>query len=279
MSGRLREMMTNLRKDPLLFSMGMLGIVLGAGLILFVAVRGSYLVEPEGHLRKAVTFDLALGILVLTMVLMERAAPMSKNGRRAWAGSLAGLVLYAYGMENIQILRGIDPRFTEVGSATDQILGGVFFLSALLIMVCFIVLAVRFFRRPTEGPDGPLLIALRYGSIACIIGFGVGIVISANSSASMGEAGNWLPLHALGFHGVQAVPLVALMLGWAGAETQVQRNAVHISGAAWLTVCIAVGAQTLGGRSVLEVSIAMIVAVAAFVVWGAAFTRAALEAV
>ncbi|MDX1396369.1 MAG: hypothetical protein R3195_18450 [Gemmatimonadota bacterium] len=276
MATRFREMVDNLRQDRLLFGVGLLGLILGAGLLIFIAVRGSALMAPEGQLRKAATFDIALGIFILTMILMERAAPMSRRGRRVWSGLLAFLVLYAYAMENVQILRGLDPRFSNVAGPTDQILGGVFFLSAVAIMLLFVALAVRFFRRSTAGPDGPLLLALRYGSVAALIGFTVGIVISANGTAEAGAAGNWLPLHALGFHGVQAVPLVALMLGWAGASAPDARRAVHFAGAAWLATCLAVGWQTLAGGGVLSPSLPIVVAALAFALWGATFARAAL---
>ena len=76
-------------------------------------------------------FDVAVGIYLLTLVLMVPLARFSRGGLWTWRISLALLSLYAFGMENVQIARGIDPRFTEVGSVQDQIMGGMFFLAVV----------------------------------------------------------------------------------------------------------------------------------------------------
>jgi hypothetical protein len=258
-----------------LFWTGMLGLALGSVCVIGMAFHG-VIVEPEGNLYKAASFDVAVGIYLLTLALITKVAAFTPRGLRRWRATLIGLALYGYGVETIQIFRGFDPRFSRVSSPLDQAIGGIFFLSAIGILVCFLVLMLRFFFRSTAGEGGALVLALRYGAAASILGFGVGITISMLGGAHVGDTGNLLPLHAAGFHGLQAVPIVALLLAWAGASEEESRRAVHLAGIAWLAICLAIGWQTWTGRSVLEPSPAMAVACTVLLVWALVVTRAFL---
>ncbi len=248
---------------------------LGGVCLAAMAVAGP-VVEPEGHLFKAATFDIALGIFLLTLGLIVPSAGFSERGRRRWRRLLIAMVIYVLAVENIQIFRGLDPRFSRVGSDLDRLVGGLFFFSALGIFIAFLILSARFFFRPTTGEGGVLVLALRYGTVASVAAFFVGITMSLHQGPGVGAAGNLLPLHAAGFHGLQAVPLVALLLTWAGTSSDLSRRAVHLAGLAWLTACAATAWQSFGGRSVLEVSPATVLAVLALAVWAFLFLRAAL---
>jgi hypothetical protein len=231
------------------------------------------IVEPEGNLYKAATFDIAVGIFLLTLALIARVAGVG----RAWRGSLVGLALFGYGVETIQIFRGYDPRFSRVSSPLDQAIGGIFFLSALGIMICFLALMARFFFRPTRGEGGALNLALRYGGVASLFAFGVGIAMSALGGPRVGESGNFLPLHAAGFHGLQAIPLVALLFAWARAPEAETRRAVHLAGVAWISACLAIAWQTSSGRSVLEPTAATGIALLVFLAWALVVSKALLR--
>ena len=241
------------RREWAVASMGVLGVVLGLGCAVAIGIRGAELVGTEGHLRKAMTFDIALGIYLLTLVLLLPLARFSRNGLRVWRTTQVLLVLYAYGMENLQIARGIDPRFTQVGTAVDQILGGVFFLSALGMIVLFAILAWKVLVRRMDGADGPLLLALRYAGVATFGAFAAGMWMSLISASRVGEA-SILPLHAVGFHGLQALPLVAILLAWAEMEPERAKAWIHAAGVAWLAACAGIAWQTVEGRPMLEIS-------------------------
>ena len=266
--GRLLRLYSHERP---LFWTGVLGIALGAVCFFGMAFHG-VIVEPEGNLYKAATFDIAVGLFLLTLGLIAR---ISDVGPR-WRWTLIGLALFGYGVETIQIFRGYDPRFSRASSPLDQAIGGVFFLSALGIMVCFLVLVMRFFLRPTTGERGALILALRYGTAASLLAFGVGIAMSALGGPRVGASGNLLPLHAAGFHGLQAIPLVALLLGWARVPEEKSRRAVHLSGIAWLAACVAIALQTSSGRSVLEPSVATAIAAAVLLAWALILAKALL---
>jgi len=254
-----------------LFWTGLLGIGLGAVCFLGMAFHG-VIVEPEGNLYKAASFDIAVGIFLLTLALVAQFAGVGAG----WRFCLVALALFGYGVETIQIFRGYDPRFSRVSSPLDQAIGGIFLLSALGILVCFLVLMARFFFRPTRGVDGALVLALRYGTVACLFAFGVGIAMSVLGGPRVGESGNLLPLHAAGFHGIQAIPLVALLLDWARVPPAESRRAVHLAGVLWIAACLAIAWQTSSGRSVLDPSPATAAALLALFAWAFILSKAVL---
>jgi hypothetical protein len=262
------------RREWLLTGAGVLGLLLGLACAVAIGARGSELVGAEGHLRKAMAFDAAVGIYLLTLVLLVPLARFSKGGLWTWRVSLALLSLYAFGMENVQIARGLDPRFTKVGSVADQILGGMFFLAATGMIVSFVVLACKVLARRMDGADGPLLLSIRYAALATMGAFAAGFWMSAAQGSRTGQA-SILPLHAVGFHGLQALPLVAILLTWAGVSSVRARPWIHAAGAAWLAACAAIAWQTAQGRPLTEPSLAVGVAVAALLAWAAVAALAA----
>lgn len=263
------------RRERALTAVALLGIVLGLGCAVAIGVRGTQLVGAEGHLRKAMAFDVAVGIYLLTLILLLPLARFSRGGLITWRTTLVLLTLYAYAVENIQIARGVDPRFTKVGTAADQILGGVFFLTAIGMIVTFSIVAWKVLTRRTDGADGPLLLAIRYGGVAVFGAFAAGMWMSAAQGSRTGAEGSILPLHAIGFHGMQALPLVAILLTWAGVAAHRQRPWIHAAGLAWVAACAAIAWQTAQGRSVFEMSAATGIAAGALLTWAVAAALAA----
>ncbi len=262
----LRLIMDAFAKERGMFRSGVLGIFLGIVGMIVMVIHGP-LIEPEGLLKKAISFDIALGIYVLTLLLFMPLAGFSDRGLHRWRGWHVGLVLLAYCLENIQIARGLDPRFTTHGSPIDQMLGGVFFLQANGLVVLFIILAVKIFRNKT--PSNPLLLmAARYAFAATLIAFAAGEWMSFAGGPISGAAGNILALHAVAFHGLQAVPLIALFLSWAGESETQGRRWVQIAGLMWFAACIVIGLQTYLGQSLFELSLLPLLTMAFLLLWG-----------
>jgi len=189
------------------------GIVVGFMCLAIIWLRGSAFVPPEGDLVKAATFDIAVGIYAMTLVFFVPGARFSPRGQKIWVNTTVAIMYFSFSLETIQILRGLDPRFSTAGSVIVQILGGMFFLTATSLVVLFVILTWKYFRR-REDAGSPLLLATRYGFAGVYAGFAAGFWLSANQGSEVGAAGNILPLHALGFHGMQAIPAVALLLMW-----------------------------------------------------------------
>jgi hypothetical protein len=271
-----RQLSASYGEERLLFGLGLLGICLGAIGLVLMAARGRT-IGPEGDLYKAASFSIAIGIYILTLILFIPFAGFSTRGLRWWRRWTIALGLYAYVVENIQIYRGLNPRFTRVGSVADNIVGTLFGFVALGLIVTFLFLTWRFFRSRNEVKNRLLLLAIRYGCVTTIFAFVAGMLMGANQGSQVGVAGSMLPFHAVGFHGLQAVPLVALLLSWAHMPSESARRWVHVAGLAWLGLMAAIAWQTFKGRSVLEPSLLMLVAGLLTFVWLLCAARAAIS--
>ncbi len=272
----MRSFFSHLVRERTLFCLGMIGVALAAGCTAIALLNHGLAIGAEGDLSKAITFTAAVGIYLLTLGFFVPLAEFSGRGLRRWHAWTVGLIAYAYGLETIQTLRGLDPRFTKVGAPWDQILGGVFFLVALGIIALFVILAVKLVRRGTLGAQGLVLLSIRYAIAATTIAFAAGIWMSAIAGRHVGAAGNILPLHAIGFHGLQAVPLVGWLLARSSISGPDARRWVHLAGAGWIAACLAIAWQTAAGQPITEFSTAMALAVFFVLAWSMIALRAAL---
>jgi hypothetical protein len=160
---------------------------------------------------------------------------------------MLGLVIFNYGMENVQAWRGLNPRFSEIAGPLDQMLGGFFFLAALGVMVLFFILMRGFFRPDALADHPPLRTALRYATAGVAVAYGVGITMSLVSSGRSLGAGDQMLAHAAGFHALQAVPVVALLLGASLPPSTHSRFWTRVAGAGWVALCLGLAVQALSG--------------------------------
>jgi hypothetical protein len=269
----IRQIVAAYREERSITATALAGIALGGLAFIVAGVRGS-MVLPEGDLMKPATFDIALGLFILSLIPWLPSSGFSDTARRRWRTWMIGLLIYAFAVETIQQFRGIDPRFSQAEPAS-QIFGAIFFASALGIMSLAVVLAARAFEMGTGGRRGLLVVAARWAAASMLIGFLAGFWLSANQGRLVGEAGNLLPLHAAGFHAVQAIPLVALMLAWSSVPVEASRRWVHLAGAAWAAACVAIWWQTALGRAVTDLATAAgVAAVGLLGFWALAAVRA-----
>jgi hypothetical protein len=265
------QLLATFREERGVTAVALGGIALGILTLVVAMVRGP-IVPPEGDLMKPATFDLAVGIFLLTLVPWLPVSGFTGAARRRWRRWMIGLGLYAFAIETIQQFRGIDPRFSRAEPAS-QLLGLLFFFTALGITTLAVALAARAFDRRTTGRRGLLVLAARWAAASMLIGFLAGIWLSANQGRFVGEAGNLLPLHAAGFHAVQAIPLVAWLLAWSAVPVGTAPRWVNIAGAAWAATCIAIWWRTASGRAVTDLSGAGMLPAALFGVWTIAAIR------
>jgi hypothetical protein len=260
------------RREPVLAAVGVAGLVVALLCLIAVAWRGSF-IPQEGKMSDAVTFTFGVGVFTLTMAAILPLAGYSVAAERRWRRTYLSFAVYGLVLEPVQALRGLDPRFSDAGGLLDVITGIIFGVLALVATIAFLFLGARFFRAEVLH-DRPLLrSALRYGSVAVTISFGVGILMSIVSGRVVGADGNLMAAHALGVHGIQAVPLVALGLLRAGSAVR-RGTWLHAAGIGWLVACSAALFQALLGLRPLEISIPSVVMVAGLAVWGAAGARA-----
>jgi hypothetical protein len=273
-SGAIRQLLATYAQLRSITLLGILGLVLAFGCAVVAAVHG-LMIAPEGDLTKAISFDGAVGIYLLTIALFVPLARFTPSGLRKWTGWTVALMLYAFGLETIQILRGFDPRFTRAGGTVDQVAGSLFLFVAIGVIVLFVILAAKLVRRKADGAEALVLLGIRYAAASTLIAFGAGVWMSAVQGRNFGAHGNILPLHALGFHALQGIPLVAWLLSRSGISNEMSRRWLHVAGTAWIAACVMVAVQTAIGQPVTEISPAIVSAAAAMLVWAVCFLQAA----
>ena len=258
-----------------MFLVSGLGVAIGLALLAYALMNGRF-IPPEGDLKKPIAFNIAVGIFTATQALLLPYSNLKDRGRARWRKWSIGALLFAFTVETTQQLRGIDPRFTQHGSGFDQALGGIFFLDALVVMTLFFIVVVSVMRRWKGERNDAVILSLRYAVAASFVGFGSGFVMSAVAGPRVGEA-SVLPVHALGFHGLQAVPLVALLLLWAGASRDSARLWTHIAGVSWILATLGVSWQTFTGVPLLRPSPAIALAAVFLAVYLVALGRATIS--
>jgi hypothetical protein len=253
--------------DRVLLAVGAAGLLVSLLCLVAVAVRGRF-IPPEGKMLDAATFTFGVAVFTLTVALLLPLAGYSSAAARRWRWAYCVFAVYGLVLESIQSFRGLDPRFTEAGGSVDGALGIIFGFTALLNTVVFVLLGLRFFRADALADRPVLRIGIRYGVVAVWLSFGVGILMSVISGRDVGDEGNLLLSHGLGVHGIQTVPLVALVLAW--SRMRLRRSWVHVAGIGWLAACTAALVQALLGRPPLDASVLTMVIVVGLAIWVAA---------
>lgn len=230
---------------------GLLGFVLAAVCGIWTLVNGGE-VSPGGDVSKAFSFDAALGIFLLSTAAILPLSAMGERSRFWFRRIYIGLALYSYGAETIQNFRGVNPRFVDSDSAFDQAAGNIFTFVALFLVLFYLYLGIQFFRSNVYKLRPEMAIGIRYAMIAVTVSFAAGIWISANQGRFTGVEGNIIWLHGLGFHALQAVPLVAWLVERTTANGRARRALVHTAGISYLLGLVAIGWQTAEGRALME---------------------------
>jgi hypothetical protein len=231
--------------DLPLLVLGAVGLIVAVVCFVAVLARGRYN-PPEGKMWEATTFSFGVAVFTLSVAFLLPLAGYSPAGRRRWRSAYFVFVVYGYLLEPIQAWRGLDPRFTEAGRELDLVLGIGFAATALLNTALFLVLGFRLFSSGVLTERPVVRLGIRYGVASVMLSFAVGAVMIANHGRMVGGGGNLMPAHGLGVHGLQAVPLVALGLAWAGMERGPD-GLIHAAGIGWLTAGFGALGQALSG--------------------------------
>jgi hypothetical protein len=269
----LRILAAAWNRELALVGTGLLGVALGLVGLIVLAALGRF-IPPEGDLGKPIAFNVALGVYLLTLAALVSLARFTTRFHRRWCAAQVVLTLGSFAIANIQTYRGIDPRFPQPGASLNQGVSILFGLLALGGAVTFLMFAVRLFRRRAEGAEGLMVLAARYGTVAALAGYASGLLMILVGGSRFGETGDILPSHALGFHGLQAVPAVAGLLILAHTPPGTARRWIHVAGASWIGACAGTGWQALLGFPPLEPSAAGAVTLVMLLAWGVAGTWA-----
>ncbi|WP_411551727.1 hypothetical protein [Paenibacillus lautus] len=253
------------KQETWLMLTGLLGFLLAGICGVWVLLHGGP-VSPDGDVSKAFSFNAALGIFILSTASILPVSGMRPRSQSIYRCSYIPLVLFSYFAETVQHFRGVDPRFVQNGSSFDHVISTIFPAVALLLVVFYLILGAQYFRKRVIDAHPELGLGIRYAMIAVLVSFAAGIWISVNAGRYTGIGGNIIWLHGLGFHALQAIPLVAWLSMRKSVNAAVKPIIIHISGLAYIFGLIAIGWQTLLGYSVAEWSLLPILAGSCFLV-------------
>lgn len=243
-----------------------LGFILAAGIAIFIFFRG-YIILPEGNIRDAFSFNTAIGVFILSIAAILPLAKLKARKRAVvrWLFIIASF--YAYGVETIQNFRGLNPRFSREGTTIDTAAGMLFGVVSLLLIILALLLTIQFFRIKSPYERPLLIIGIRYAFLSVLAANIAGIWMILLQDRFIGDAGNLIVLHGIGFHALQTL----ILPGWLLEKAQVNERAktllIHSGSIAWILAIILIGFQAALGSSVFELTILSILAGVFLLVW------------
>jgi hypothetical protein len=244
---------------------GLLGFLLAGVCAVWVMLYAGP-VAPDGDVSKALSFNVAFGIFLLSTAAIIPFSAMEKKSKAFFRWSYIILALYSYFAETLQNFRGVDPRFVRDGTIFDIGVSVVFGLVALLLVLIYLFFAIQFFRRKAYTQRPELVLGIRYAMIAIMLSFAAGIWISVNQGRFIGLHGNIIWFHGLGFHALQAVPFVAWLTERKSLISSVRLRLIHITGIAYLLGLVAIGWQTFLGYSIFSWTVLPLLAFCIFLI-------------
>jgi hypothetical protein len=274
--GSLMEANVKPERETLLLWTGIIGIVLGAVCSIFLFVQGNH-VPPNGEWMKPVTFNLAVGLFILTTALILPHAGFRRKGRSMFRNVIAITMLYWYGMETIQTYRGVDPRFGDGSFLKDELPGIVFGVSSVWVLVFYLILLFKFFSRKRLSERPMLTLGIRYGLSTVMLGFASGIWMAVLQSRINSHGGNIMSIHFLAFHALQAIPLNAWLLERSRLASSRTKLLVHAAGGSWL---LAVGCATMQanmGNSPFQLTFFSVLGLICLLLWFSILVYAAVS--
>ncbi|MCJ8011843.1 hypothetical protein MUG84_08825 [Paenibacillus sp. KQZ6P-2] len=242
-----------------------LGFLLSAFCGLWVVVFGKD-VAPSGNILNAFSFNAAIGIFLLSTAAILPYSGLGRKSKAFIRYPYIALTLYAYAAETVQNFRGVNPRFVRGGSPFDVAVGSIFAFVALLLILFYLVPAIAYFRSKVYRIHPELVTGIRYAMLAVILSFAAGIWISTNQGRVVGLHGNIIWLHGLGFHALQAVPLVAWLAVHSSLSRASRIRMIHLTGISYILGLLAIGWQTVLGHAILEWSLLPVAAGICFLI-------------
>jgi hypothetical protein len=240
------------RGEKLLVMISLLGFLLAIGVALYIGIFGN-VVLPEGKLDRAFSFDAAIALFLLSIAAILPISGLSLRKRAAARWFFIPATLYAYAIETIQQFRGINPRFSKTGSKTADIIAGALFgLDSLLIIIVVVLIAISFYRNRQANERPLVVLGIRYAFLSVMFAFASGLWMIVLQSRYTGDSGNLIVLHGLGFHALQALPLLGWLSEKARIENQYARRHIHFGSLAWTISILLITVQTALGRTVFE---------------------------
>ncbi|WP_281888446.1 hypothetical protein [Paenibacillus sp. YYML68] len=237
--------------ERMVYQMALVGLVSGALCYLCLLLQQLGLLFPaELEIVRAASLCFAFGLFLATTGLVLPLTGLTVRTRTWFQRVLAVPAYYAFPVEIIQVFRGLDPRFNEGPFLTHVLPGIVYGALFGFVILMYVWLTAQFFTAKSYRTNPLLVLGIRYGLLSSMAGFGSGVWMALIQGRYIGEQGDIMGVHFLGFHGLQAVPVLALLL-LRLPDVQPLRY-VHAAGSLWLLLSMYSVLPTALGRSLLD---------------------------
>jgi len=241
-----------------------LGLVTGlsglAHVVVWLAAGQPSLAGPVGW-RKPIVFGLSIAVLAVSLAWVVQYLP-DRPALTRQARWLTGLLLAELLLIDVQQWRGVGSHFniaTPLDAAIFQAMG-VLILAAAGILAWW---TWRLLRAPRPAAPRERLAAARAAMVFLAVGnlLGIGLVVWGNVVLAqtglpptvLGAAGDLKLPHALALHGLQVLPVVALLTSALPREAQRVRS-VHAATFGYAFVVSGLFVQALLGRAPTEMA-------------------------
>ena len=211
--------------------------------------------------RKPATFGLSFGLTTLTLAwisgLLRYRRMLAVATLAVAVGSLVEVSLVA-----MQAWRGVPSHFNQAtgfDSAVFSLMG----ITVAVIAAGIVVITFYAFR--SFDADPAMVVGVRVGLLvllaaqalgAAIIGNGLALGQSPTQTnlATFGEAGAMKVPHAVTMHGIQILPIYALLLASTSLAPRRRRNLMWVGAAGYAGLALASVLQTFQGRAPLSLT-------------------------
>lgn len=253
------------RKEKGFVWAGLVGILLGLMAVFFFLLHGND-IPPEGKWTKVITFDLGIGIFSLTTAIVAPLIKMTARQRKWFNYTLITSIWVGYAIETVQNARGFDPRFTKVGMIWDHLAAMVFGVICILLAGCIVFALIRLFREKI-GTDRYNL-SLRYAFLSNLLGVLSGVWMILIQGRVTGDGVDIMALHFIGFHGYQAVPMIAWLLNQRQDSIDQMQKAVHLAGWSWLSLYFFLLLHFVFGHSIVQMTFYSFAGAISLIIYG-----------
>jgi hypothetical protein len=212
--------------------------------------------------RKPITFGLSIAVAAWSLAWVVRFLP-SGRGLTWTSRAVVWLTMAELGLIDMQQWRGVASHFNN--ATTFDVF--VFSAMGLIIILVAIIIGLWTWQLVTRGvADGrpERLLAARAGMLLMTAGNALGLFLAVWGSGVQtqtghlpgvfGAAGNVKLTHAVALHGVQALPLLAVLLGAAIADAHRAVRLMRVGVAGYSALLAFVLLQAFSGRAPLDVT-------------------------
>jgi hypothetical protein len=259
------------------------------GLLMLIALAGSTAalwLDPRTiggapAWLKPAKFAASTAIYCLTLAWIYRYLPDWPGTRRVVSWTTAAVLVLEVAIIDAQAWRGTTSHF-NVGTPLDAVLFGIMGAAIMLQTATSIAIAVALWRQ--RFADEALGWALRLGLTMTIIGASAGGLMTRPTAAQLADAraGHGMPFagahtvgapdggrglmgtgwstehgdlrvpHFVGLHAMQVLPLVALLIGAAGASAATRVRVVFAAAGSYAALFVLLVWQALRGQSLVQ---------------------------